>query len=129
MVVLATGSRGFSSFRSVLAALAVLPPLSTVFVGDARGADALVVRACAQLGFRCRVFPARWGLFGKGAGYRRNAAMVSSGPSLCLAFFAAGPRSPGTSHTVSLCRAARIPVREFVGRGSVASSSRQLSFL
>jgi hypothetical protein len=52
-------------------------------------------------------WPARWELYGKAAGPRRNEAMVDAGADMCLAFLRGN--SPGTSQTIALARTAGIP--------------------
>jgi hypothetical protein len=61
--------------------------------------------------------PADWDRFGKSAGFRRNAEMVSLGADLCIAFIVPG-RSRGTENTVKLARAAGIPVTEVIASAS-----------
>lgn len=60
-------------------------------------------------------YPAKWyteaGELDRGAGPRRNAAMVSKGADLVLAFPL--PDGKGTQYTMELARAAGIPVQEF----------------
>lgn len=55
--------------------------------------------------------PADWDAYGKSAGYRRNAEMVSLGADLCIAFVVPG-KSKGTQHTIDLARKAGIEVQE-----------------
>jgi hypothetical protein len=56
-------------------------------------------------------FPASWEAYGRAAGPMRNRRMVAVGAHLVLAFLT--PSSVGTRHTVSLARAAGIPVIEY----------------
>ena len=55
--------------------------------------------------------PALWNLYGKSAGYRRNAEMVSQNANLCLAFI--HNDSDGASHTESLAKNADIPTKTY----------------
>lgn len=52
-------------------------------------------------------WPAKWELYGKAAGPRRNEAMVDAGADLCVAFLKDG--STGTRQTIALARTAKIP--------------------
>jgi hypothetical protein len=61
--------------------------------------------------------PADWDRYGKAAGFRRNAEMVSLGADLCIAFIVPG-KSRGTENTVKLARAAGIPVTEVIASAS-----------
>jgi len=76
----------------------------TVVSGGARGADSIGERVARDLGVTTKVHLPQWDRFGKSAGFRRNEDIVRDA-DVVLAFFAPGPRSKGTSHTVALARA------------------------
>ena len=108
--VLVTGSRTWTNTEAIRAALAAVWGDGTaVLVSGAcpRGADRLAEQLWTRWGGHVERHPADWDRHGRGAGYRRNTAMVERGADLCLAFIHAG--SPGASHTTALAEAAGIP--------------------
>jgi hypothetical protein len=78
--------------------------------GAARGVDAAFAQACNDLGVTHEPHPADWDVYGKGAGPRRNQAMVDAGADLCLAVHRDLKGSRGTLDCVKRCLAAGIPV-------------------
>lgn len=55
--------------------------------------------------------PADWAGYGKQAGFIRNAAMVSLGADLCVAFYKQGAGNKGTDHCATQAERAGIKVR------------------
>lgn len=75
--------------------------------GGARGADTLVAQWAATHHIRCEAVPARWDLYGKAAGPRRNAEMLEKyTPDLVLGFPLGDTKSKsrGTYHCMNLAR-------------------------
>jgi len=108
--VLVTGSRTWTDTNTIRRALAsVWGDGAAVLVSGAcpRGADRLAEACWTRWGGHVEHHRADWARHGRGAGYRRNTAMVAAGASVCLAFIRAG--SPGASHTAALAEAAGIP--------------------
>ena len=108
--VLVSSSRDWTTTGAIRGALAQQwGDGSAVLVSGAcpRGADRLAEACWTRWGGRVERHPADWARHGRAAGYRRNAAMVAAGASVCLAFIRAG--SPGASHTAALAQAAGIP--------------------
>lgn len=64
--------------------------------------------AALGLGLMTKVMKANWGLYGKRAGYVRNAAMLDEGPELVIAFW--DDESKGTQHTIREATNRGIPV-------------------
>lgn len=80
-----------------------------VDVGDARGADAAVTKACHDLGIPYTIHYADWEGEGKIAGFKRNWRMLDLKPDLVLAFWDGA--SKGTLHTIQSAVERGIPVR------------------
>jgi len=108
--VLVTGSRTWTHTATIRDALAsVWGDGTAVLVSGAcpRGADRLAEVCWTRWGGRVERHRADWARHGRGAGFRRNTAMVERGADLCLAFIRHNSR--GASHTVALAQAAGIP--------------------
>lgn len=129
--ILVTGSRTWDDHDTVRAALtvAVYQQLPAVVVHGAcpSGADAIASWWVRQMGRNLDLAEephrADWDRYGRQAGYRRNAHMVSLGANTCLAFIAPcarpGCRKPkphgshGATHAADLAEKAGIPVRRW----------------
>jgi hypothetical protein len=125
--VLVTGSRDWPAPGVVWAALndvqADLLPTGRPLVvvhgacptgADAQAADWAKVAGQFTTSVREEVHPAEWrpgGVLDRGAGFRRNTAMVALGADVCLAFIKDGSR--GASHTARIAEQAGIPVRRW----------------
>lgn len=79
--------------------------------GGARGADSLAAQAAPLMHMTAEAWPANWARHGRGAGPKRNQAMVDRGADLCLAF-PIGP-SRGTRDCMARAAKAGIPVRNY----------------
>lgn len=99
------------------------PNKITIVHGDCvSGADHWAGWWCVGNFFEAERHPADWSL-GKGAGYKRNAEMVSLGADLCLVFSKVCTKrnciypdvhgSHGASHTQKLSEKAGIPTRVY----------------
>ncbi len=95
------GSRGFVSYHllcrtiAYLVKIGVLKDTFTIVSGGARGADTLAREYAEINGLKFIEFKARWDLYGKSAGFKRNKTMVDVS-DICL-FFWDGV-SKGTKH-------------------------------
>lgn len=98
----------FAGMKRAVAALGAKGPADLrVIHGGARGADLLAGRIARKVGILVVVFPARWDLYGKAAGFRRNRQMLEEGhPDLVLA----APGGRGTEDMVRQATAAGVPV-------------------
>jgi YspA, cpYpsA-related SLOG family len=123
--VLVTGSREFDDYETVCIEIGQVMarlmaqdgpyPGVVVVHGGARGADALAQRAAEAFGMKTERHPADWKAHGKRAGFIRNAAMISLGADLALAFYKQGAGNRGTDHCARLAEKAGIPVRRVTG--------------
>lgn len=114
MKVAIVGSRDWKDAQVVIDYIWALEDWTTVISGGARGVDSLVQGACndriARLGepnFDFECYPALWDVYGKSAGYRRNADIVKAADRI-VAFW--DGISSGTKHTIKLAREAGKPV-------------------
>ncbi len=111
--LLVTGSRTWDDPRTIEQALAVIlgrHPGGVVLVHGAcpRGADAIAAAYAARTpGYQIEAHPADWHRYGRAAGHRRNAEMITLAADGCVAFIR--DASPGSTTTVRLAEAAGIP--------------------
>jgi hypothetical protein len=121
--ILVTGSRDWANAALLSFELGVAigesgHPLADVVIVHgqcAAGADALADRLARDYGYRTEPHPADWNTWGKTAGFRRNAEMVSLGADVCLAFIRNA--SHGATHCANLTEKAGILTRRFEDNG------------
>ncbi len=137
MRILVTGSRSFTDYAAIHAALAEAvgdqPGPHTLVHGEARGADRLAAIAAKKLGWTVEAHPADWTRYcterchhrgGRpkrddgtswcpAAGAKRNREMAELGADLCLAFYSRGAKNAGTTDCVKSAGKYEIPVRRF----------------
>lgn len=115
--ILVTGGRDYARRDVVAAALQAAQQQwdddgqLTVVHGAALGADTIAQQLADEWGWATEAWPADWKRHGRAAGHRRNAAMVATGPDICLAFLTPGSANKGTRGCGGLARAAGIPMR------------------
>ena len=78
----------------------------TIIQGGASGADALAQAWSTLHNIKSEEFPAKWYLFGRAAGKKRNKEMLDSGLDFLIAF----DGGTGTHHMMDICRGARVPI-------------------
>lgn len=108
MNIAIVGSREFAE-RSVIERairrwMVLAPEGVTIVSGGARGADSLGEQIAKGLSLPTIIHLPDW-TQGRGAGFARNKLIVRDA-DIVLAFFAPGPRTPGTSHTVAAAKIA-----------------------
>ncbi len=108
--LLVTGSRIWTDEATIRRELTARyrPGIVLVSGACAQGADAMCERIWRELGGRVERHPADWRKYGKAAGFRRNAHMVSLGVDECVAFIQDGSR--GGSNCATLAARSGIPV-------------------
>lgn len=115
--ILVTGSRNWADRRSVAIALHTTlvalelrdsPEQAILVHGAARGLDSTAAEIADRWGLQTEAHPARWDLYGRAAGPRRNGEMVKLGANVCLAFPIGS--SPGTRGCMAAARRAGIRV-------------------
>lgn len=79
--------------------------LIRIISGTARGADQLGEKFANKYNYKLSCFPAEWGLYGKSAGYRRNAEMAkfavsNNNTGILIAFW--DNKSKGTKYMIDL---------------------------
>lgn len=103
MRVLVCGGRDYDNagmLATTLACLHVEHVFDVLIEGDARGADKMAGQWARENDIKLEVYPAQWDVYGKGAGYVRNAEMLTKGkPDLVVAF-------PGGRGTAMMCKIA-----------------------
>jgi hypothetical protein len=121
--------------RRVIARLIARHGEVEVVQGGAKGVDAAFADAARVSGLVVHAFPADWDAYGKGAGPRRNQAMIDAGADFVIAVHRSLAWSRGTGDLVRRALTAGIPVylidredgeprriREIPGRGEGRSS-------
>lgn len=108
--VIVSGSRTIISYKLVKEAIESSPwfgRIDTIFVGDAKGVDALVVRWCKENGITYRIFKAEWNLYGKSAGPERNREMIRAGGEALVAVW--DGESKGTKNMIQQAKQHGLP--------------------
>ena len=105
------GRPGRGQIGRALAVILARHPGGVLLVHGAcpRGAEAIAAfYATHTPGYQIEAHPADWHRYGRAAGHRRNAEMITLGADGCVAFIRAA--SPGSTATVRLAKAAGIPI-------------------
>lgn len=116
MRVLCCGSRNWTDreviherLRSILTRKGPVAHI-TVVHGCCRGADVLAAEEAFELGMDVEGYPAKWSLFGRAAGPKRNQEMLDSGIDLVIAFHSNLKASKGTADMVRRATKAGVTV-------------------
>lgn len=133
MRILVTGSRTWDDWKRIYGVLNkvcdenglmyepdqygnTMPDASKVIVVHGacpHGADHWADQWCLSNFFTAETHPANWTLYGKRAGFVRNAEMVELGADLCLAFIKNA--SKGATMTANLAERAGIKTERYIG--------------
>ena len=109
--VIVAGGRDFADYdllKSKLDNLLVNRNPVEIVSGTARGADKLGEFYAKRSQLALALFPADWDLYGKSAGFKRNAQMADYADAL-VAFW--DGKSRGTMHMINLAKSAGLQVR------------------
>ena len=107
MILLVTGGRNYSDRAAFHKAMAALPFHPSIIIeGGAGGADRMAREWAKVSGAHHATVPALWDEYGKGAGPKRNTAMLLLKPDYCLAF----PGGRGTADMMRKCERAGVTV-------------------
>ena len=110
--IIIAGSRDFNDYEllkksaiEIITKKTILPDLTRIVSGCARGADTLGERFAKEFGLEVKKFPADWNGLGKRAGYVRNAEMAKfavedDNDGMLIAFW--DGQSRGTKHMIDL---------------------------
>lgn len=112
--VIVAGSRDFNDYEmlesKLMYYLSVYKPIEIEIVsGSAKGADTLGERFAKEKGCHIKRFPAEWDVYGKSAGYRRNAEMAKYADA-CVVFMKK-EGSKGSQHMIDLARKYELPLK------------------
>lgn len=109
MKVLICGGRKWTNESLIKDVIDSLPPKSTVISGGAPGADSIAENlALMRADLKVEIIHAKWQLWGKSAGYKRNIEMLEEKPDIVYAF--PDKDSVGTYHTIKEARKRGIKV-------------------
>lgn len=119
MRMLVTGSRDWTDInrlcREIIWFATVSQNVTLVHGACPTGADDIADDFGTTHGWTIERHPADWGRHGRRAGFVRNAAMVSAGAEVCLAFIK--NKSSGATMCADLAEKAGIPTHRFTEDG------------
>lgn len=99
------GSRSITNedlvFKAIDEYVAELNDEVIIIEGEARGVDTIAKNWAISHGAEIIKFPAKWDLYGKSAGFKRNVDMVKACDA-CLIIW--DGKSKGTKHDIDLCQ-------------------------
>jgi len=104
MKVLICGDRNWKNELLIKKVIDALPEDTVIVEGDCRGADRLAGQYAKAKGLKLEVFSAKWDIYGRGAGPKRNYEMLATKPDIVYAFHNDIENSKGTKHMVSIAK-------------------------
>ncbi len=112
--ILCCGDRNWDNLKVIYNTLKVFPKDTIIIEGEAKGADTLSKEAAQMLCLWVVKVEAKWELYGKGAGPKRNREMldmIDKNTDMVYAFHNDIENSLGTKDCVSEARRRGIPVK------------------
>jgi hypothetical protein len=112
--IVVAGGRGFNDYELLKGRLDSLIKTKSktheivVVSGTAKGADLLGERYAADRELSVMKFPAQWDLYGKSAGYKRNAHMASVSDAVVVFW---DGKSKGSKHMIDIAKRVGLPLR------------------
>lgn len=107
MKTIIAGSRGVTDYDTVLEAIKESGfQITEVITGMANGPDKLGLLWAVENNIPYTKFPARWGVYGKKAGFLRNIEMLNYAEALIAIW---DGKSKGTHHTIDSAKKFNIP--------------------
>ena len=112
--IIVCGTRTFTDYTRLCEELDKIIPAyehNEIVSGRAKGADTLGEQYAYEHAIPVALFPARWNIYGKSAGYRRNAEMLEyakQATPIVIAFW--DGKSRGTKHMIETARKANATV-------------------
>lgn len=112
--VIIAGSRNFSDYNMMKTKLDIIlsnkkeTHIINIISGNANGADKLGERYANDNNYNVIIKPAKWDLYGKSAGYKRNSEMAEIADAL-IAFWDGS--SKGTKHMIDIAKNKNLLVR------------------
>lgn len=118
MKIIVAGGRDFNNRFTIDKILSqyINPEEDTIISGDARGADMLGVEWAAHFSVPIQHFPAYWDIYGKAAGFIRNAEMGEYADA-AIVFW--DGQSKGTAHMIQTMKRLKKPCYVFDYNGEL----------
>ena len=116
MKYIIAGGRDFNNYPALAKALNRFTNISEIISGDARGADSLGMLYATARHIPVEHFPAQWNVYGKSAGFIRNAEMGRYADA-AICFW--DGESRGTQHMINTMRHLQKPVFVFNYEGEL----------
>lgn len=118
-LIIVCGSRvydNYDKFCSSLERFLSKYDSADIISGGARGVDTMAIRYANLHNIPLHVFNANWNVYGKSAGYIRNAEMLefarNNGNPIVLAFW--DGKSKGTAHMIKIATKKNVPVKTVI---------------
>ena len=110
MKLIIAGGRDFSDYELLCKEVDKITagkPAVEIVSGGAKGADRLGEHYAIDKNLQVKRFPADWDLYGKAAGFKRNAEMAQYADH-CICFW--DGKSKGTGHMIDLAKRANLSI-------------------
>ena len=111
MIIAVIGSRNFSDYRLLESTLVVLPEITKIVSGGAKGADSLAEIYAEKYQLPLIVFKPDWQKYGRGAGIVRNREIIEAA-DMVVAFWDGS--SKGTASSLKFAKSKGIPIKTVI---------------